>query len=248
MRESHSGEVEAWDGRANGWVPLSSLPPSGSSAVLLSRLLYGGLGQLADGVVGLDDFRKSQELRVWPGYDYVGWSNHSFPAGYVEMEFEFDRLRVFQAMQVSVSGSSETRVIAPGVLTWALLALTLCSSSLPPQVHCNNMHTLGARLPGGVECRFKRGPAMAWEGEPVRHALGGSLGDPRARAVSVPLGGRVGRFLQCRFLFAGPWLLFSEISFISGKPLVSAQSSSSRIANLQDAKISTPSTRSIYHS
>uniref|UniRef100_A0A8C8VXY6 receptor protein-tyrosine kinase n=1 Tax=Peromyscus maniculatus bairdii TaxID=230844 RepID=A0A8C8VXY6_PERMB len=82
-------------------------------------------------------------------------------------------------------------------------------------VHCNNMHTLGARLPGGVECRFKRGPAMAWEGEPVRHALGGSLGDPRARAVSVPLGGRMGRFLQCRFLFAGPWLLFSEISFIS---------------------------------
>lgn len=87
-----------------------------------------------------------------------------------------------------------------------------------PQVHCNNMHTLGARLPGGVECRFKRGPAMAWEGEPVRHALGGSLGDPRARAISVPLGGRVGRFLQCRFLFAGPWLLFSEISFISSKP------------------------------
>lgn len=81
------------------------------------------------------------------------------------------------------------------------------------------MHTLGARLPGGVECRFKRGPAMAWEGEPVRHALGGSLGDPRARAISVPLGGHVGRFLQCRFLFAGPWLLFSEISFISGKPL-----------------------------
>lgn len=105
-------------------------------------------------------------------------------------------------------------------------------SLLPfPQVHCNNMHTLGARLPGGVECRFKRGPAMAWEGEPVRHALGGSLGDPRARTVSVPLGGRMGRFLQCRFLFAGPWLLFSEISFISGKPLVSAQFQAPGIAN-----------------
>ncbi|XP_045148367.1 epithelial discoidin domain-containing receptor 1 isoform X2 [Echinops telfairi] len=144
-------------------------------------LQYGGLGQLADGVVGLDDFRKSQELRVWPGYDFVGWNNHSFPSGSVEMEFEFDRLRAFQAMQV----------------------------------HCNNMHTLGARLPGGVECRFKRGPAMAWEGEPVRHALGGSLGDPRARAVLIPLGGRVGRFLQCCFFFAGPWLLVSEITFTS---------------------------------
>ncbi|KAM5264024.1 epithelial discoidin domain-containing receptor 1 isoform 3-T3 [Ctenodactylus gundi] len=148
---------------------------------MVGGLQYGGLGQLADGVVGLDDFRQSQELRVWPGYDYVGWSNNSFPSGYVEMEFEFDRLRAFQAMQV----------------------------------HCNNMHTLGARLPGGVECRFKRGPAMAWEGEPIRHALGGSLGDPRARAISVPLGGRVGRFLQCRFLFAGSWLLFSEMSFVS---------------------------------
>uniref|UniRef100_A0A8D1LAE5 Tyrosine-protein kinase receptor n=1 Tax=Sus scrofa TaxID=9823 RepID=A0A8D1LAE5_PIG len=162
-------------------VHLNDSTYDGHTTHTVGGLQYGGLGQLADGVVGLDDFRKSQELRVWPGYDYVGWSNHSFPSGYVEMEFEFDRLRAFQAMQV----------------------------------HCNNMHTLGARLPGGVECRFKRGPAMAWEGEPVRHALGGSLGDPRARAVSVPLGGRVGRFLQCRFLFAGPWLLFSEISFIS---------------------------------
>uniref|UniRef100_A0A8C4MMR6 Epithelial discoidin domain-containing receptor 1 n=1 Tax=Equus asinus TaxID=9793 RepID=A0A8C4MMR6_EQUAS len=162
-------------------VHLNDSTYDGHTTHTIGGLQYGGLGQLADGVVGLDDFRKSQELRVWPGYDYVGWSNHSFPSGYVEMEFEFDRLRAFQAMQV----------------------------------HCNNMHTLGARLPGGVECRFKRGPAMAWEGEPVRHALGGSLGDPRARTVSVPLGGRVGRFLQCRFLFAGPWLLFSEISFIS---------------------------------
>ncbi|KAB0402672.1 hypothetical protein E2I00_002836, partial [Balaenoptera physalus] len=162
-------------------VHLNDSTYDGHTTHTVGGLQYGGLGQLADGVVGLDDFRKSQELRVWPGYDYVGWSNHSFPSGYVEMEFEFDRLRTFHAMQV----------------------------------HCNNMHTLGARLPGGVECRFKRGPAMAWEGEPVRHALGGSLGDPRARTVSVPLGGRVGRFLQCRFLFAGPWLLFSEISFIS---------------------------------
>ncbi|XP_045049114.2 epithelial discoidin domain-containing receptor 1 isoform X3 [Desmodus rotundus] len=162
-------------------VHLNDSTYDGHTTHTVGGLQYGGLGQLADGVVGLDDFRKSQELRVWPGYDYVGWSNHSFPSGYMEMEFEFDRLRAFQAMQV----------------------------------HCNNMHTLGARLPAGVECHFKRGPAMAWEGDPVRHALGGSLGDPRARAVSVPLGGRVARFLQCRFLFAGPWLLFSEISFVS---------------------------------
>lgn len=85
--------------RKHAW----SLPPSLNIPFPLSpfRLQYGGLGQLADGVVGLDDFRQSQELRVWPGYDYVGWSNQSFPNGYVEMEFEFDRLRTFQTMQVS---------------------------------------------------------------------------------------------------------------------------------------------------
>lgn len=107
------------------------------------------------------------------------------------------------------------------------------------------MHTLGARLPGGVECRFKRGPAMAWEGEPVRHALGGSLGDPRARAVSVPLGSRVARFLQCRFLFAGPWLLFSEISFISGKSLMWALCPTS--ATLQCPKVPGPDPISIHY-
>uniref|UniRef100_A0A6I8PFB1 Epithelial discoidin domain-containing receptor 1 n=1 Tax=Ornithorhynchus anatinus TaxID=9258 RepID=A0A6I8PFB1_ORNAN len=147
----------------------------------VSGLQYGGLGQLTDGVLGLDDFRRSRELRVWPGYDYVGWANASFPHGYVEMEFEFDRLRAFRAMQV----------------------------------HCNNMHRQGVRLPGGVDCRFKRGLASGWEEEAVRHTLAGGLGDPSARAVAVPLGGRVARFLQCRFFFAGPWLLFSEIAFLS---------------------------------
>uniref|UniRef100_A0A8C0GXZ6 receptor protein-tyrosine kinase n=1 Tax=Chelonoidis abingdonii TaxID=106734 RepID=A0A8C0GXZ6_CHEAB len=61
---------------------------------------FGGLGQLTDGVVGLDDFTQTKELRVWPGYDYVGWRNDSFPKGYMEMEFEFDSLRVFTYMMV----------------------------------------------------------------------------------------------------------------------------------------------------
>ncbi|XP_028940326.1 discoidin domain-containing receptor 2, partial [Antrostomus carolinensis] len=32
-----------------------------------------GLGQLTDGVSGLDDFTQTHEYHVWPGYDYVGW-------------------------------------------------------------------------------------------------------------------------------------------------------------------------------
>lgn len=37
---------------------------------------------------------------TWPGYDYVGWSNKSFPKGYVEMIFEFDHVRNFTSMKV----------------------------------------------------------------------------------------------------------------------------------------------------
>ncbi|XP_062472021.1 discoidin domain-containing receptor 2-like isoform X1 [Pezoporus occidentalis] len=64
------------------------------------RHLYGGLGQLTDGVLGLDDFTQSHQYRVWPGYDYVGWKNESFSTGYVEMEFQFDRPRNFTSMKV----------------------------------------------------------------------------------------------------------------------------------------------------
>ncbi|XP_063074829.1 discoidin domain-containing receptor 2 [Engraulis encrasicolus] len=62
--------------------------------------LTEGLGQLTDGAWGLDDFSQSQFYGVWPGYDYVGWTNASFPSGYVEMIFEFDRVRNFSSMKV----------------------------------------------------------------------------------------------------------------------------------------------------
>lgn len=62
-----------------------------------------GLGQLTDGSWGLDDFTQSHVYGVWPGYDYVGWSNASFSSGSVEMTFEFDRMRNFTSMKVQIS-------------------------------------------------------------------------------------------------------------------------------------------------
>uniref|UniRef100_A0A3B4U314 receptor protein-tyrosine kinase n=1 Tax=Seriola dumerili TaxID=41447 RepID=A0A3B4U314_SERDU len=62
--------------------------------------LTKGLGQLTDGTWGLDDFLHSHIYGMWPGYDYVGWSNKSFPKGYVEMIFEFDHVRNFTSMKV----------------------------------------------------------------------------------------------------------------------------------------------------
>uniref|UniRef100_A0A8C7XHI1 receptor protein-tyrosine kinase n=1 Tax=Oryzias sinensis TaxID=183150 RepID=A0A8C7XHI1_9TELE len=58
---------------------------------------------LTDGTWGLDDFLHSQIYGVWPGYDYVGWSNRTFPKGYVEMIFDFDHVRNFTSMKVHTS-------------------------------------------------------------------------------------------------------------------------------------------------
>lgn len=80
------------------WFPTGALADCWFS---LARHLYGGLGQLTDGVLGLDDFTQSHQYRVWPGYDYVGWKNESFSKGAVEMEFQFDRPRNFTSMKVT---------------------------------------------------------------------------------------------------------------------------------------------------
>ncbi|XP_030647324.1 discoidin domain-containing receptor 2 [Chanos chanos] len=69
-----------------------------------------GLGQLTDGMCGLDDFTLSHVYNVWPGYDYVGWTNDSFPNGYVEIMFEFDRTRNFTTMKVHCNNMFSRRV------------------------------------------------------------------------------------------------------------------------------------------
>ncbi|KAM7026319.1 epithelial discoidin domain-containing receptor 1 [Acridotheres tristis] len=144
-------------------------------------LHFGGLGQLSDGVLGLDDFLRTRERRLWPGYDYVGWPRPPGPHPHVELEFEFQELRAFHAMQV----------------------------------HCNNLHTRGVGIFRAVECRFKKSLATAWEPTVATHSLAGAIKDPSARLVTVPLGGRHARFIQCRFFFGAEWMLFSEVSFVS---------------------------------
>ncbi|XP_041854820.1 discoidin domain-containing receptor 2 isoform X2 [Melanotaenia boesemani] len=65
------------------------------------RKLFGGLGQLTNGVIGRDDFLVPREYHMRPGYDYLGWRNDSLGTqGHVEMEFVFDRQRNFTSMKV----------------------------------------------------------------------------------------------------------------------------------------------------
>ncbi|KAG8447380.1 hypothetical protein GDO86_014739 [Hymenochirus boettgeri] len=80
--------------------PITYLNDSTYDGFLENRRLFGGLGQLTDGVHGLDDFGQSLEYRVWPGYDYIGWKNESWQNGYIETEFQFDKPRNFTRMKV----------------------------------------------------------------------------------------------------------------------------------------------------
>ncbi|XP_007435890.1 epithelial discoidin domain-containing receptor 1 isoform X2 [Python bivittatus] len=179
------------DGLQSYTAPLGQIMPLVPEPVYLndstydgpnvSKLHFGGLGQLTDGVVGLDDFTQAKELRVWPGYDYVGWNKSSFPDGFIKMEFEFDRLRSFTYMKV----------------------------------HCNNMHTRGVSVFRQVDCLFKHSLATAWEPAPVSQQFVVDVRDPSARSLTVPLGGRIGLFVQCHFYFGDEWMLFSEIAFLS---------------------------------
>uniref|UniRef100_A0A8C0GM27 Discoidin domain-containing receptor 2 n=1 Tax=Chelonoidis abingdonii TaxID=106734 RepID=A0A8C0GM27_CHEAB len=94
-----------FDGLASYSIPEGgTIAAPGSPIIYLNDSTYDGfqerLGQLTDGVLGLDDFTQSHQYRVWPGYDYVGWKNESFSTGSVEMEFQFDRQRNFTSMKV----------------------------------------------------------------------------------------------------------------------------------------------------
>lgn len=80
-------------------VMVISKTENNANFCLFSRLTKG-LGQLTDGTWGLGDFLHSHMPVVWPGYDYVGWSNKTFPKGYVEMIFDFDHIRNFTSMKV----------------------------------------------------------------------------------------------------------------------------------------------------
>ncbi|KAM9720030.1 discoidin domain-containing receptor 2 isoform 2-T2 [Menidia menidia] len=77
---------------------------------LTSERLTKGLGQLTDGTWGMDDFLHSRIYGMWPGYDYVGWSNKTFPKGYVEMIFDFDHIRNFTSMKVHCNNMVSHRV------------------------------------------------------------------------------------------------------------------------------------------
>lgn len=81
--------------------PIANLNDSTYDGTRERRRLFGGMGQLTDGVIGQDNFLRTRQYHVWPGYDYLGWRNDSLGTlGYVEMDFMFDHQRNFTSMKV----------------------------------------------------------------------------------------------------------------------------------------------------
>uniref|UniRef100_A0A8C6KZK0 receptor protein-tyrosine kinase n=1 Tax=Nothobranchius furzeri TaxID=105023 RepID=A0A8C6KZK0_NOTFU len=172
------------DGLISYSAPVASLNDSTYDGVLDRRKLSGGLGQLTDGMTGLDDYLMTRQFNVWPGYDYLGWKNDTpGTQEYVEMEFVFDGPRNFTSMKV----------------------------------HSNNMFSRGVKIFSSVSCWFKLRLNSPWEAEPVVFKTVLDDRNPSARYVTVPLNRHAAKYVRCRFHFADVWMMFSEISFLSGK-------------------------------
>lgn len=167
-----------------------------------------GLGQLTDGVCGEDDFTLSHVHNGWPGYDYVGWSNESFPGGFVEIMFEFDRIRNFTSMKVRIpsqcGGVKVLRRHSPS------------SQRMPScaQVHCNNMFSRHVKAFQQVVCHFCSD--SDWETTPLAFSPVEDEKNPSARFITVKLANHMASAIKCQFYFADAWMLFSEITFQSG--------------------------------
>uniref|UniRef100_A0A672KVH6 receptor protein-tyrosine kinase n=1 Tax=Sinocyclocheilus grahami TaxID=75366 RepID=A0A672KVH6_SINGR len=129
-------------------------------------VMFGGLGQLCDGVLGGNDFMESKELRVWPGYDYVGWNRETLGQPTVDIEFHFEKTRVFHTMQVHSNHrhTQHVRVFNEVVCEFkASLLSPWAEPALSLQVPLSDLHDPSSRtisLPLGgrpaqiLRCRF----------------------------------------------------------------------------------------------
>lgn len=109
-------------------------------------VIFGGLGQLCDGVLGGNDFMESKELRVWPGYDYVGWNRETLGQPTVDIEFHFEKTRIFHTMQVH-SNNRHTQ----GVRVFSEVVCKFKASLLSPwaepelSLQVSDLHDLSSR-------------------------------------------------------------------------------------------------------
>uniref|UniRef100_A0A8C6TJX6 receptor protein-tyrosine kinase n=1 Tax=Neogobius melanostomus TaxID=47308 RepID=A0A8C6TJX6_9GOBI len=86
------------------------------------------------------------------------------------------------------------------------------------KVHSNNMFSRGVKIFSSVSCWFKPHLHSSFRAERVEFRTVLDDRNPSARYVTVPLG-HAASVVRCSFSFADVWMMFSEISFHSGKVL-----------------------------
>ncbi|XP_070506947.1 discoidin domain-containing receptor 2 isoform X2 [Chironomus tepperi] len=156
-----------------------------------SDRLVNGLGQLADGQKGQDNYRADVNgfgrehgtpLNIINGFEWVGWNNDSVgSAGRpIELTFQFDTVRNFSAMVL----------------------------------HTNNMFSKGIQVFSMAKAYFSIG-GQYYNGEPVQYSYMPDQVMEHARDVTIKLHHRIGRYVQLQLYFASRWILLSEVSFIS---------------------------------
>lgn len=78
------------------------------------------------------------------------------------------------------------------------------------------MFAKGVKIFKGVQCYF-RSDASDWEPNAVSFPLVLDDVNPSARFVTVPLHHRMASAIKCQYHFADTWMMFSEITFQSGR-------------------------------
>lgn len=75
-----------------------SFVDSGYDGTDENGILSGGMGQLFDGEEGQSNFRLDVLGLGLKGFEWVGWRNDTFPAGYLDAVFKFDSVRNFTSV------------------------------------------------------------------------------------------------------------------------------------------------------
>ncbi|XP_049771029.1 discoidin domain-containing receptor 2-like [Schistocerca cancellata] len=122
-------------------------------------MLVAGLGRLVDGQLGADNFRI--DVGYGRGNGWVGWTNDSYPNGFVELLFEFDQVRNFSAVHIFTNNFFRKDV---QVFGRALVSFSIGGSEFPgrplsftymPDLALENARTVTIRLHSRVG-RFVR--------------------------------------------------------------------------------------------
>ncbi|XKL63912.1 hypothetical protein PGB90_006276 [Kerria lacca] len=82
----------------SSWKEGEYLSDISYDGMRMDGYLVRGLGCLVDGILGGDNFKI--DIGYGKGNGWVGWQNESFPTSYIELIFQFDKIRNFSSVHI----------------------------------------------------------------------------------------------------------------------------------------------------